>query len=268
MQQRLIIGLAVLALMLGCTRSDDAGREADGPTTEPAMIDGHSSRDSVDWPGSYHGITPCADCDGIETTVSLAAEGNFERSRAYLGKSQPPFVDAGRFGWDDAGRVITLEAEGDTAQQYQVGENILFHLDQSGQRIEGELAPMYLLDKVVSDSSLEDRKWLLVELFGEPVILAEGSSEAFLEFDSAERQASGNNTCNNFFGAYILKNGMRIRFSPQMGSTMRACPDMDNEGAFMSVLGQADNYAIADGVLSLNRARMAPLARFTQAPND
>ena len=50
-----------------------------------------------------------------------------------------------------------------------------------------------------------------------------------------------------------------------MGMTMRACPEMESEQTFMSVLQQADNYTIADGILSLNRARMAPLARFELA---
>ena len=41
-----------------------------------------------------------------------------------------------------------------------------------------------------------------------------------------------------------------------------ACPDMQIADQFNQVLGKVDNYAIADGVLSLNKARMAPLARF------
>jgi hypothetical protein len=37
---------------------------------------------------------------------------------------------------------------------------------------------------------------------------------------------------------------------------------MEKEVAFMEVLQKADNYAIQGKTLSLNKARMAPLAKF------
>ena len=45
-----------------------------------------------------------------------------------------------------------------------------------------------------------------------------------------------------------------------------ACPDMTVEQDFLEMLETVDSYAIgSDGTLSLNRARMAPLARFKLA---
>mgnify|MGYP001812320652 FL=1 len=41
-----------------------------------------------------------------------------------------------------------------------------------------------------------------------------------------------------------------------------ACTDMQIADQLNQVLGRADKYTIADGVLSLNKAKMAPLARF------
>ena len=44
---------------------------------------------------------------------------------------------------------------------------------------------------------------------------------------------------------------------------MMACPDRrETEAAFMDMLRSIDNFSISDETLSLNRARMAPLARF------
>jgi heat shock protein HslJ len=43
---------------------------------------------------------------------------------------------------------------------------------------------------------------------------------------------------------------------------MMACPDMSVEDAFMKAMQEVDNYSLADGKLSLNKARMAPLLRF------
>jgi heat shock protein HslJ len=47
-----------------------------------------------------------------------------------------------------------------------------------------------------------------------------------------------------------------------MASTMMACENMEMETTFMQTLQQVDNYAMKDNVLSLNRAKMAPLLKF------
>ncbi len=47
-----------------------------------------------------------------------------------------------------------------------------------------------------------------------------------------------------------------------MASTLMACPDMELEREFMKVLYTADNYNFDGKTIVLNKARMAPLARF------
>jgi heat shock protein HslJ len=41
-----------------------------------------------------------------------------------------------------------------------------------------------------------------------------------------------------------------------------ACPDMKEEDAFKKVLEQVDNFTVSGDNLSLNKAKMAPLATF------
>jgi copper homeostasis protein (lipoprotein) len=225
----------------------------------------HNSRNSLDWPGTYLGTVPCADCEGIRTTVTLRADGSFERELLYLGKAETPKRDSGQFSWNDAGSVVTLALGDGSTQMYQVGENQLFHLDRAGKRIVGELADRYVLGRVARDARIEDRKWLLVEIMGQAYEPSEEGREAFLLLNSAEQRASGNNSCNNFFGGYVIETGSRIRFSANMGSTMMACPDAATEQSFMQALAEVDNYALDGDRLSLNRARMAPLLRFKLA---
>ncbi|MFN3640898.1 MAG: META domain-containing protein, partial [Flavobacterium sp.] len=62
-------------------------------------------------------------------------------------------------------------------------------------------------------------------------------------------------------GYELKEDALRIKFS-KVASTMMACDDMDTEQEFAKVLETVDNYSLADGKLSLNKARMAPLARF------
>jgi heat shock protein HslJ len=243
--------LLIVTTLIGCS-----------PVPEGTIPVGDNSRTSLDWPGVYAGTVPCADCEGIRTRVELRADGTFARSLTYLGENERPLTDTGTFEWDAAGARITIGAAARESQQYQVGENVLFHLDRNGQRITGDLAAAYRLEKLVNDPRIEDRRWQLVELNGRPVAPPADGEGAYLELESAERRVAGNASCNRFFGAYELMAGSRLRFGPNMGTTRMACPALDQERAFFEALTRADNYTLSDGVLSLNRARMAPLARF------
>lgn len=254
--------IAMLSL-LSCSNNQNPPDSATDVEVEihsvPDMA--HNSRNSLDWYGVYKGTTPCADCEGIETIITLKKDGAFNRSVQYLGKDGNPFYDEGNFEWNDEGSKVTLMGEQGMSQMYQVGENILFHLDKEGNRITGDLAEMYKLAKNRIDPRLEDKKWILIELRGKPFEKKEGQKEGSIEFNMETGMFSGNNSCNNYFGQYELLEGDRIKFG-QAGSTLMACIDNETEVAFMEVLTMVDNYNVVDGVLSLNRAKMAPLARF------
>lgn len=225
-----------------------------------ARPDGHNSRNALDWAGTYSGVLPCASCPGIDTVVSLHSDGTFERTMHYLDQAVVPHTASGTFSWNDAGTKVELNTEGDGVAKYQVGENQLFHLDGDGQRITGELAAHYVLHKHQQDESIEGKHWRLIELRGRP---AATDHDALLLLDAKGSIVSGNASCNAFTGSYAIKAGQRIRFGQNIASTKMACPDMSTELAFFEVLRLVDNYSLSDsGELSLNKARMAPLARF------
>lgn len=264
-------GLACLFLLAcACRPASDPLGEGAGPsasaTGTASVPDAHSSRNSLDWAGTYSGVIPCADCPGIRDTVTLHADGRFERTLVYLERSVKPQVERGSFSWNAAGSNVTLRETGGAGQHFKVGENRLIHLDQQGNPITGELAGHFVLDKHLHDPAIEGTTWTLIELRGKPVDAGPASRKAFLRLDADEALASGNASCNSFSGGYAIKSGSRIRFDENLRVTMMACPEMSNEQQFLEVLRVADNYTVAAGVLSLNRARMAPLARFEAAP--
>jgi heat shock protein HslJ len=226
-----------------------------------AIPDAHTSQNSLDWNGVYRGTVPCADCEGIETRITLKLDGSFQRSLKYLGKDENAFFDEGNFKWDSSGRKVTLTNEKGETQSYQVGENVLFHLDQDGNRITGDLADRYKLAKNLTDPRLEGKKWVLVELRGKPVVKKEGSGEGFIQFDMETSSASGNSTCNGFSGGYELKEQNQITFG-NIAGTMMACEDMDTERSFYDVLKQTDSYIVADTVVALYKGKAAALAKF------
>ena len=224
----------------------------------------HSSRLSVDWQGTYRGVLPCADCEGIETTITLTGDGTYLRSVRYLGRENSYRRDQGLLRWNEAGSAVTLGGAED-AQRYQVGENRLFHLDRQGQRIDGPLAENYVLLKDRTDARLEARDWVLTELLGEPVALPEEQPTPSLRFDPSTGRVSGSDGCNRLMGSYRLLERDRIEFG-QLAGTLMACRDMTLPDRFREVLGRVGDYAIGDGELSLFKGRMAILARFREAP--
>ena len=58
-----------------------------------------------------------------------------------------------------------------------------------------------------------------------------------------------------------MTNTMRIKFS-KVFSTQMACADMETESELVKVLEVTDNYSYDGKTLTLNKARMAPLAEF------
>ncbi len=225
----------------------------------PAPAD--NSRNALDWPGTYVGTLPCADCPGIRMRVELHADGTFSRSMTYLERDPQPPATTGTFSWDAAGSRITLALGNDDTQQFQVGENALLQLDRDGLPITGRFPEAYRLAKVIGDSRAENLRWELVELEGQTVTNAVGGEPVYFELEGEQARVTGNAPCNRFFGTYDLAAGNRLLFGSDMGATRRACDQLDRERDFLAMLARVDGYSLTGEVLELQRGG-TPLARF------
>jgi heat shock protein HslJ len=109
---------------------------------------------------------------------------------------------------------------------------------------------------------LKETYWKLTELHGVAVTAPkDGEKEVFMRLKNEGSRVEGNGGCNGYGGTYELMEGNRIRFS-KMISTMMYCSRMETETALYKVFETADNYSLSGDVLQLNKARMAPLAKF------
>lgn len=108
---------------------------------------------------------------------------------------------------------------------------------------------------------ITDRRWKLVELAGKPVADKINGKEPFLLLQKSDGRYSASGGCNGIGGEFTLENNGRIKFAQGM-STMMACENMEVEQELSKALITADNYSLSGDNLSLNKARMAPLARF------
>lgn len=109
---------------------------------------GDNSQVSLDWNGTYAGTLPCANCEGIETTLTLNPDLTYILVTNYLGRNDAlEEENSGPFSWDSTGSTITLLNIKSGPNQYKVGENRIWHLDMNGKRITGDLADHYILIK-------------------------------------------------------------------------------------------------------------------------
>lgn len=220
---------------------------------------GDTSQNSLDWDGIYSNVVPCGDCEGIQTTIVLNKDLTYERMLKYIGKDVAVFTENGSFSWDKDGRIITLEGidKEHSPYKYLVGENKLVQYDMEGEEMDEATQKQYTLEKV---SDIIGINWKLIELNGKEVASAKPKEPYFI-LSVENNRINGTGNCNSFSGTYTLRNGNRIKISP-LASTMMACLDMKIESELYRALEIVDSYAIQQDTLSLNRARMAPLAKF------
>ncbi len=263
MNKQLVLLILITLSFVACntTQNPTEPNITDSTTTtnpDPA----HNSQNSLDWEGTYQGILPCADCEGIQTQITLNKNLTYTYKAKYLGKEDTIFEKNGGFVWNDEGGKISLANfdEEKVAVQYMVGENALFKLDMKGNKITGDLADKYVLRK--GQPQLTETYWKLIELKGQAIDNDNNTpKEAHLLFSSDDNRVSGNGGCNTMSGVYESAEGNRITFS-KMVSTEMACRNMALESQFFQVLETVDNYSLNGNTLTLNKARMAPLAKF------
>lgn len=272
--------LLLLAISFTSCKKDSTVKIDENTTDSTAVevtMDEHNAMNSLDYQGTYIGNLPCADCEALETTI-LLTDDSFVKEVVYKGKSKEIFRESGSFEWNKEGNTITLMGI-EKPNQYFVGENVLFHLDINGKRIEGDLASNYELRKkaqtapvVASESKmsatngdekivLKNSKWKLVKLYGKEISNTKKEKPMGITFTSDGR-VSAFAGCNSMGGSYTLDESKnRIKFSKIM-STMMACEDMNTERELAKILEIADNYNFDGKTLKLNKARMATLAEF------
>ena len=247
--KKIILNGALLSLaMLGVVACTTIAK------TEPVADMAHNSKNSLDWAGAYKGTMPCADCEGIDTVITLKQDGTYTSQTKYLGKGDDKvFTENGKFSWSEDGSTIMADG-----MRLKVGENHITWLDGDGKVITGDLAKMFVLQKI-ADTPLAETYWKLVEINGQPVKPTASEPYMILKADGSVNGSSG---CNRMMGSYTAKDMGRISFGQMAVTKMFCMKDMETEQQFYNVLSQADNYTIVGDTLQLNKARMAPLAKF------
>lgn len=159
MKQSIILTLIASLALMSCetkkeeriTKTEEITKDTTNKishkdTLQATIPDAHSSKTSLDWVGTYEGILPCADCEGIKTTVTLNKDETIKVVSAYM-KGKTKLVEEGQFKWTADNNALYLDTKDKNRYFYKVGENKLILLSQEGAEIEGALADKYVLIK-------------------------------------------------------------------------------------------------------------------------
>jgi uncharacterized lipoprotein NlpE involved in copper resistance len=98
------------------------------------------------WPGLYTGIIPAADGPGIDVQLTLNNNSTFVLQYRYIDRGDSVYNVRGTFTWDETGEIAILDII-NTPPYYKLEGNRLIQLDMQGNRITGNLADHYVLEK-------------------------------------------------------------------------------------------------------------------------
>ncbi|OUL61331.1 copper resistance protein NlpE [Flavobacterium sp. AJR] len=145
-----IVTLIMAGLLMASCKDKDAMKQ--DTVTQDTIVthDEHTSQNSLDWVGTYKGIIPCADCEGIEQEITINDDKTFSIKETYLGKTKDnKFTDEGTTTWNKEGNIITTITKDKTrTTSYLVGERTLTQLDMDNKEITGPLAKNYILNQI------------------------------------------------------------------------------------------------------------------------
>ncbi|GAA4320222.1 META domain-containing protein [Compostibacter hankyongensis] len=115
-------------------------------------------------------------------------------------------------------------------------------------------------------AALEDTRWVLTEMKGQPVVLPAGGKEVYIYLNSDKKSISGFAGCNGIGGSYSTGEKSTIHF--QTLSTKMYCQSgMELEDFMLKALNEADHYHIEGKKLYLFKGQ-EPLIFFEATASD
>lgn len=155
-QKLLAIACIGLFAVAACKKSEPVETAAPEPAAvpveqapAPVAVESEAARSAADVPfdtkgfaGRFVGMLPCADCPGIDTRITLNADGTFELLETYQDRKVKTTPVDGTWTVEADDKHIRLDpntkAENDRLYEILSNDEIR-PLDQEGKHIEGDL---------------------------------------------------------------------------------------------------------------------------------
>lgn len=282
-----ILLFAIILSFVGCQKQTSTDKKAGAVVVSP--------KSTGNFTGTYKGILPCVDCQGLITEIAINENTTFSIKTQYQGKGEKVFVKKGHFTWNKKGDVIIL-TDANSPNKYLVGKNKLTQLDIYGKINTGSLADEYILSKQPTDTSdietvetndkvivdldsriattttiqkvnpavgkypLAGTKWKLISLNKKKVDQS-GKNVYYLKMNSKDGRFVALSGCNNVIGKFVMPSASRLTFS-SIVSNKTDCADVELESYFSSMLAQTHIYKLEKETMSLFDEDKRQIAKF------
>ncbi|MDD6687181.1 copper resistance protein NlpE [Sodaliphilus pleomorphus] len=140
--KKLILAMALVVALLstacsGGGNTAPAPREAAAPTTDTAYC------------GTYQGTLPAADCPGIKTVLTIAADSTYTLSSQYIDRQAQPVVTSGVYHLKQGGKLIELVTPSSGEKTYYKIKDAksIVMTDSAGIEPQGPTAKFYVLTR-------------------------------------------------------------------------------------------------------------------------
>lgn len=145
MKNQILVMVLASTVLFSCeTKKEESVIETGNKET----VDMHNAKNSLDILGTYKGVLPCADCEGIQTEITLLKDETYSKKTKYLGKDDKVLEEMGDYTWKEDGNTLILEGINTDPIEYLVTENSLMQLDMQGNKgTAGDVSDKYILKK-------------------------------------------------------------------------------------------------------------------------
>ena len=136
----LAMGLALTVLSTACSGGGNTApalREAAAPTTDIAYC------------CTYQGTLPAADCPGIKTVLTIAADSTYTLSSQYIDRQAQPVVTSGVYHLKQGGKLIELVTPSSGEKTYYKIKDAksIVMTDSAGIEPQGPTGKFYVLKR-------------------------------------------------------------------------------------------------------------------------
>lgn len=140
--KKLISAMALVVALLSTACSG-------GGNTAPAQRETAATPTDTAYCGTYQGTLPAADCPGIKTVLTIAADSTYTLSSQYIDRQAQPVVTSGVYHLKQGGKLIELVTPSSGEKTYYKIKDAksIVMTDSAGVEPQGPTAKFYVLKR-------------------------------------------------------------------------------------------------------------------------
>ena len=157
MKTKLFLAAALFVAFTSCKNtSQNKGKEVNSNQTEQTADTSSAQKKASEeksYLGTFEGILPAADCEGIYTCLSIHEDTTYDLATFYLGKTPADTIkECGVYHLLDNQVIELVTPSSNNKTYYKVTKDAIVLADKEGTVNQGELAEHYILKKKIKNS--------------------------------------------------------------------------------------------------------------------